>query len=116
MGRGASQACGGLRRKQAAGALSGARIGCRLKEGAGRPSKSARRLSAEAAGPVAAADRYGHPAEKRFRKQLKSSTFSTGATVLPSQLAYGSPAENRFRKQLKSSTFRMGLTWLPSQL
>ena len=30
---------------------------------------------------------YGQPAAKRFRKQLKSLTFSTGGAVLASQLA-----------------------------
>ena len=35
---------------------------------------------------------YGHPAPNRFRKHEKSFTFSTGASVLASQLAHVSPA------------------------
>jgi hypothetical protein len=34
---------------------------------------------------------YKHPAANRFKKHEKSSTFSTGGCVLPSQLAYESP-------------------------
>jgi hypothetical protein len=33
-----------------------------------------------------------HPAAKRFRKQAKSATLSTGAVVEPSQLAYVGPS------------------------
>jgi hypothetical protein len=61
-------------------------------------------------------DRYAHPAANRFKKHPKSSTFSTGGTVDPSQLAYVSPAANLFRKHPKSSTLSNGAVVEPSQL
>jgi len=42
-----------------------------------------------------------HPAANFCRKQVKSSTFSTGTVVLPSQFAYESAAANFCRKHVK---------------
>ena len=66
--------------------------------------------------PVRPAQQLEQPAANLFRKQLKSSTFSTGGVVLLSQLAFVLPAANVFKKQLKSSTFRHGRVVLWSQL
>jgi hypothetical protein len=59
---------------------------------------------------------YWQPDAKALTKQLKSSTFSTGAWVDPSQLARGSPRLNWLRKQLKSKTLREGGVVEASQL
>src|ERR1051326_7259272 len=63
-----------------------------------------------------AAKLYEHPAANRFRKHWKSSTFSTGLVVDPSQFADASPLANRFRKHWKSSTLRIGGVVDASQL
>src|SRR5688572_10254929 len=58
----------------------------------------------------------GQPWAYRVWKQTKSSTFSTGGTLLPSQLALLDPWAYCVWKHTKSSTLRMGGVVEPSQL